>query len=173
MEQNEQSSRQDAISLLKEDHRRVQALFEEFENVKDDLEACQDIVNAALAELMVHTRLEEEIFYPEVRDALQADDLLNEAEVEHGVAGDLIDQMLAMPPEDELYSATFRVLGEYVGHHIREEQNELFPKVKKSDLDLQEMGQRLMRRKQELEDELLEGGDAASPQQPQQPGERP
>ncbi len=150
---------QDAIALLTEDHKKVQAMFKAFEKLKED-EASEEekgeIVQQTCQELTVHAEIEEEIFYPAARAALddEGDDLLDEAEVEHATAKDLVEQLEVMEPGDELYDAKFTVLGEYINHHIKEEQDELFPKVRKADVDLQALGAELAERKQELMAEL-------------------
>lgn len=145
---------QDAISLLLEDHKKVQTLFKKFSKTRDDTEAMQDLVEEACVELMVHSQLEEELFYPAAREALSEHDALHEAEVEHEVADELIDRLLEMQPNDPAYAATFTVLCEYVNHHIEEEQKEIFPQVKRSSLDLDELGARMMERKEELMNEM-------------------
>ena len=152
------ASATNAIKLLTEDHKKVSELFDEFEKMKkkgdDDEEAKQLIVETVCAELTIHAQIEEEIFYPAARDAIDDLDLLDEAEVEHASAKQLISELSAMQPGDELYDAKFTVLGEYVKHHVAEEEKEMFAKVKKSDLDLEELGAELEQRKMELREEL-------------------
>jgi hemerythrin superfamily protein len=146
----------DAIALLKADHDEVDALFKEFESVKDesDPEEIDEIVQKACDMLSLHAQLEEEIFYPAVRDGVEdVDELLNEADVEHGVVEDLIDRLEEMDVEDEMYAANVTVLAEYVKHHVKEEEGELFPKVRKSNLDLAALGAEMAARKQELRTE--------------------
>ena len=151
-------SSHDAIKMLTEDHRKVTDLFDEFEKMKKradtDEEAKQLLIETACAELTIHAQLEEEIFYPAARDAIDDMDLLDEAEVEHATARQLISELAAMQSGDDLYEAKFTVLGEYVKHHIEEEEKELFKKVKKSELDLAELGEELHERKLELHAEL-------------------
>ncbi len=98
----------------------------------------------------MHTMLEEEIFYPAVREAIGDEDLLNEAAVEHETARMLIDQLENMGPDDPNYFATFTVLGEYVRHHIKEEQGEMFPAARKARVDLAALGERMRARRDEL-----------------------
>ena len=153
----------DAIEILTEDHKTVQQLFKAFEKMRkeDDAEDEKgEIVKEACQALTIHAEIEEDIFYPAARDALgeEGSDLLDEAEVEHATARDLIEQLEEMQPGDELYDAKFTVLGEYINHHIREEQEELFPKIRKTDLDLGELGSELSERKQELMAELEGAG---------------
>lgn len=152
----------DAISLLTEDHKKVLNLFEDFEKLgdEDDSDSKGELVRQICTELTVHAQIEEEIFYPAVRDAIAEGDLLDEAEVEHATAKDLIAQLESMQPGDELYDAKVTVLGEYINHHVKEEQGEMFPKVKKADLDLVALGEELQQRKDELMDELEEEDDA-------------
>lgn len=148
------STPKDTITMLVEDHEEVQKLFEEFEKIKDDKAAKQDLVDTVCTELIIHTQLEEEIFYPAVHEAIEDDDLMNEAEVEHNSTKQLINDLLDMQPDDELYDATFTVLGEGINRHIAEEQEAMFPKVKKAKLDLEVLGEEMLRRKQELQAEM-------------------
>ena len=150
---NGSGSRQpQAIEMLIKDHQKVQKLFKQFE--KADRRQQRQIVEEACNDLTVHAELEEQVFYPAVRDAIEDTDLLDEAEVEHGVAKDLIEKLKALSPDDESYAATFIVLGEYVTHHVEEEQNELFPKAKKADLDFEKLAGEMWEKKQELRAEL-------------------
>jgi hemerythrin superfamily protein len=150
------ASEQDALEMLKEDHQKVTRMFDQFEKMKEDEDddAKQLLVETACAELTVHTQIEEEIFYPALREVLDETDLLDEAEVEHASAKQLITELNAMQPGDDLYEAKFTVLGEYVKHHIQEEEKEIFPKVKKAKMDLEALGEELRERKMELRDEL-------------------
>jgi hemerythrin-like domain-containing protein len=141
--------RQDAIALLKADHEKVQTMFSQFERARgtDRKEA---LARQICRELVIHTQIEEEIFYPAVRNSLpKSEDLLDEAEVEHASAKQLIAQIEA-GGADGKWEAKVTVLGEYVRHHVEEEQNELFPKVRKSRIDLADLGEQLLARKQEL-----------------------
>lgn len=140
---------QDAIALLKADHREVKAMFEEYEKIEGDPEK-QALAERICAALTVHAQIEEEIFYPAAYDALEEDDLLDEAEVEHASAKDLIAQIQASSPAEPLYDAKVKVLGEYINHHVKEEEKELFPECRDSDMDLKALGERLKARKQEL-----------------------
>lgn len=160
---------QDILKMLAEDHKNVKRMFEQFETMKEeeqDEEAKQLLVDLCCVELTIHAQLEEELFYPALRDAIDDMDLIDEAQVEHATAKQLISELSSMQPDDELYDAKFTVLGEYVKHHIEEEEKEIFPKAKKADLDLQAMAEELRERKQEMRDELglspeeeEEGGD--------------
>ena len=154
----------DAISILMEDHKKVKKLFTEFKKLKeadgDDNEKA-GLVNAICTALTIHTQIEEEIFYPAVRAALDEDDLMDEADEEHESAKALIGQLEAMEPGDDHYDAKVTVLGEYIDHHVKEEQDEMFPKVKKAKLDLVELGSEMLQRQQELQAEN-NGFDSAS-----------
>lgn len=144
----------DAIELLDADHRAAKALFDEFARVsghKGGAGRRRALAEQICMELTIHMRLEEEVFYPPVREAIRDDDLLDDAEVEHAGAKDLIGQILAMKPQDDLYDAKVTVLGEYIEHHVRQEREEMFPRVRKSGIDLALLGGQLQRRKQELQ----------------------
>jgi hemerythrin superfamily protein len=157
----------DALSLLRADHAKVVDLFEQFEQMKDDVDEQEKdaLVARICGELIVHTAIEEELFYPEAREAMDAEDLFDEATVEHASAKDLIAQLGEMEPDDELYDAKVKVLGEYVKHHVAEEENQMFPRLLETGLDLDAMGARLAERKTELMDEIgLADLDALMPQ---------
>lgn len=139
----------DAIKLLKDDHREVKKWFKDYEKLEDDAEKRELAQKICLA-LTVHTQIEEEIFYPAARDGIDDDDLLDEAEVEHASAKDLIAQIMSMAPGDDLYDAKVTVLGEYVNHHVEEEESEMFPECRGGDVDLKELGVRMAERKAEL-----------------------
>jgi len=145
------STSMDAIDVLKQDHDKVEIAFKEFERLgREDAEACRDLIAGVCEELKVHTTLEEEIFYPAVREAIDDEEIMNEASVEHETATMLIEQLENMEEGDPNYHATFKVLGEYVRHHIREEENGMFPAAKKAAIDLDALGARLLERKEEL-----------------------
>jgi hemerythrin superfamily protein len=121
------SNDSDAIDMLKEDHRKVEKLFARFEKTDhDDAEACAAIVKEARAELVMHAAVEEELFYPAARTALGDDDtaLLDEALVEHDTAKQLIARIEGLAPSDPMYAASFKVLAEYIKHHVKEEEGE-------------------------------------------------
>ena len=140
-----------AIELLKEQHDKVKKALKEFEKLdREDTETQKQLVQTVCEDLKVHTTLEEELFYPAAREAIDDEDILNEAQVEHETAKMLIEQLENMGPEDPNFHATFTVLGEYVVHHVKEEEGEMFPQVKKTDLDLEELGARMRRRMEEL-----------------------
>ena len=139
-----------AISLLKKDHREVDAMFDEYEQLEKDAEKLALFKKIALA-LKVHTAIEEEIFYPEERGDVE-DDLMDEAYVEHDGAKKLIAEIEAMKPSDDFYDAKVKVLGEYIKHHVKEEEQPggMFSQAKKGDEDLDAMGERMAARKEEL-----------------------
>jgi hypothetical protein len=141
--------REDAIAMLRADHERVEEMFDRFENVRG-AERKEKLVEEICRELEVHTTLEEEIFYPAVREAIDDDDLMDEATVEHQSAKELIAQLRAMGAEDDLYDAKVTVLGEYVKHHVKEEQREMFPQARSSGVDLMELGEQMRARKEDL-----------------------
>ena len=139
----------DALRMLRDDHDAVKQLFQQFASSKDNHKKAE-LAQKICHELRVHTRLEEEIFYPAARDAIDDMDVMDEALVEHGSAKELIEAIETMKPADELFDAKVTVLGEWVNHHIREEQTQMFPLVRKSELDLRELADVMRKRKQEL-----------------------
>jgi hemerythrin superfamily protein len=145
-----------ALELLENDHQKVIKMFDQFEKIKEDEDDDdkQALVENACAELTLHTRLEEELFYPALREVLEESDLLDEAEVEHATAKQLITELNAMQPGDDLYDAKFTVLGEYVKHHIQEEEKQICPKVKKAKMDIDSLGDEMRQRKTALREEL-------------------
>lgn len=139
----------DALALLRADHQRVQAMFDQFEKTRSE-DRKASLAEQICQELTIHAQIEEEIFYPAAREAIKDEDLLDEATVEHQSAKDLIAQIEGGGPRGELFDAKVKVLGEYIKHHVKEEQNELFPQVRKTKLDLKALGERLQQRKMEL-----------------------
>jgi len=139
-----------AVKLLKQDHREVEGWFDEYEQLEDDREKLAMFNQIALA-LKVHTQIEEEILYPEERGEVE-DDMLDEAYVEHAGAKKLIAEIEGMRPSDEFYDAKVKVLGEYIKHHVKEEEQPggIFAQAKRGEEDLEAMGERLQARKQEL-----------------------
>jgi len=144
---------QDAIALLKADHREVKAMFEQFDKTEDDGEKAT-LAQKICTALKVHAQIEEEIFYPVAYEAIEDDDLLDEAEVEHASAKDLIGQIEASEPGEPLFDAKVKVLGEYIDHHVKEEEGELFPECRSSKMDLKALGALMATRKQELMGEM-------------------
>jgi hypothetical protein len=148
----DQDPGQDAIELLMADHHRVAKLFAEFDALKEDGsdEAKSALVAQICQELTVHTAIEEEIFYPAVRKAIEDDDLMDEALVEHAGAKELIAQLQAAHPDDDLYDAKVTVLGEQIDHHVEEEEGRMFPQARGSGIDTVSLGAALLKRKAEL-----------------------
>jgi hemerythrin superfamily protein len=145
------SKASDAITLLKADHDEVKQAFKEFEKMDhEDAAALEELVSHVCEALTAHTTVEEEIFYPAVRAAIEDDDLMNEAQVEHNSARDLIELLEGMDATDPMYPATFKVLCEYVLHHAEEEEEEMFPAAREAKLDLEELGEQIQARKDEL-----------------------
>jgi hemerythrin superfamily protein len=147
------AAKTDATLLLTRDHSEVSKLFKQYEKLADA--EADSLDRQALAEeiclkLTIHATAEEEIFYPAAREAGIESDLLDEAEVEHASAKDLIAQIRAMNPDEDLYDAKVTVLGEYIDHHVKEEEEEMFPKCRKSKMDLEGLAAQLAERKAEL-----------------------
>jgi len=149
------ASERTATEMLMQDHRRVQKLFKDFDKVdREDEEAVRELVETACLELQIHSMLEEEIFYPAVRaqaEAPEVENLLNEAEVEHESVDELTAKLHELEPADPMYCAYFSVLTEYVKHHVKEEEQRLFPLVDKMHgLDLAQLGEDMRLRREEL-----------------------
>lgn len=140
---------QEAIALLRADHTLVSALFAEYEKARSSSKKKQ-LVAKICSELSVHAQVEEEIFYPAVQQALKDHELVPEATVEHATLKSLIAQVEGIEPDGEMYDAKITVLSEYVKHHVKEEQNQMFPKAKSTKLDMKELGAEISARKSEL-----------------------
>ncbi|TRW91257.1 hemerythrin domain-containing protein [Candidatus Methylobacter oryzae] len=140
---------QDATVLLKTDHQLVSDLFDEYEAAYSNAKKKQ-IANQICKELTVHAQIEEEIFYPAVKQAMKDKELIPEARIEHATLKSLASQLEGMEPDDEMFDAKVKVMHEYVKHHVKEEQNEIFPKAKSTGLDMMKLGARLSERKAEL-----------------------
>ncbi len=143
------SKGEDATALLRADHTRVARLFSEFEKTRASTKKNQ-LVSQICNELSVHAQVEEEIFYPAVNQALKDKALIAEATVEHSTLKALIDEVDGKEPDGEMFDAKIKVLSEYVKHHVKEEQNEIFPKAKATSLDMREIGTLLAERKAEI-----------------------
>lgn len=149
----------DACDLLDADHKAVKKMFKEYEELTESKargasQKKQELAQQICLELTVHAKVEEEIFYPALRGAIKESDLLDEAEVEHQTAKDLIAQIQA-GGEEEKIDAKVKVLGEYIDHHVKEERNEMFPKARASrKLDLIAMRDEIEARKEELMAEM-------------------
>jgi len=135
--------------MLRADHKHVSALFEEYEKARAATKK-KDLVAQICSELTIHAQIEEEIFYPAVKQALKDHELVPEATVEHATLKDLIAQVKDVEPDGEMFDAKIKVLSEYVKHHVKEEQNEMFPKAEATKLDMMELGAQMAARKNEL-----------------------
>lgn len=151
-------SRQEVLNMLKEDHRLVEKAFKEFEKLQKaeekDEAAMQSLVEQTCMELEVHARLEEECFYPAVREAIEETDLVEEAEVEHQTVKSLIGQLQSMQPSDEKFAATFTVLGEYVMHHVKEEEGPMFRKLTRAKIDWANLFDMMQEQREKLMEEI-------------------
>ena len=163
------STSQDAIDLLVDDHDAVKELFAEFKKFQEAKaegvdEMKQALIDAVCEALKVHTQIEEEIFYPAAREALPDEgDLLNEAVVEHTAAKELIAKIEAGSARDDTTCAQFIVLSEQIDHHVEEEQEEMFPKLRKTSMDMLAIGRKLERRRAELESAEMPAGAMKKP----------
>jgi len=158
--QTRRSSEPDALSILTSDHERVEKLFKAFgkaRNKEDDREKAARIEEVCL-ELAIHAAIEEQLVYPMVAKVIGDGDLMGEAVVEHAEAKHLIGLLVGMDPAEALYVPTVQVLHEYVRHHVQEEQDKMFPKVRKARLDLEALGEAILRRKGELMTEVESKG---------------
>ena len=147
-----QPAPKDAIALLKSDHEAVSHLFAEYEKTRSVANK-KALVAQICTALSVHAQVEEEIFYPAVKVALKDKLLVPEATVEHAGVKDLIAQLKGVEPDGEMFDAKVKVLSEYVKHHVKEEQNEMFPKAKAASLDMVELGARMAARTADLMDQ--------------------
>lgn len=144
------TSRREAMSLLKQDHDKVKRLFDRFEKAETGAE-CREIVREACAELKVHARVEEELFYPSLRQNMEdKDGLMDEADEEHHEAKILVAELELMSGDEDNYRAKFSVLAENVRRHVKEEEGVIFPKAKKTPIDFDALGEQMYSRKQEL-----------------------
>lgn len=150
-------SAMDGLELLKADHDKVKNLFREFEDLKgndDEDERKGELVDQICYELTMHTMIEEEIFYPILRSMIDNDEMMDEADVEHASARELISQLEVMYPGDDHYDATVTVLGEEIAHHIEKEESDMFDAARNAGLDLDDLGEQLAARKDELDEDL-------------------
>jgi len=150
---------QDAIALLKADHRKVEELFEQFEKAKGEGRK-QKLALEICTELTIHTILEEEIFYPALEGKVD-EDLLKESFVEHDAAKVMIAEIEAGEPSDEFYDAKVKVLSEEIEHHVEEEEKPkegLFAQARAADVDLDALGAQMIMRKERLQEEIKTGG---------------
>jgi hemerythrin superfamily protein len=146
----------DATEVLKQDHKKVKELFKDLAELdgSSPMAAKIALVQAICTELTIHAAIEEELFYPAARKATGDDDLVNEAQIEHATLKYMINQLLPLQENDAYLKAKVTVLREYTRHHINEEENEMFPKIKQAKLDLSALGQQLIDRKKALREQL-------------------
>ncbi|HZP99440.1 MAG TPA: hemerythrin domain-containing protein [Reyranella sp.] len=155
----------DAVTLLKDDHRTVERLFGQFEKAHDD-DRKAELAKQICTALTVHAMIEEEIFYPSCHGKIEEEDMLDEAYVEHDGAKVLISELSQSSPDDEFFHAKVNVLAEMIKHHVKEEEKRgtgVLAQAKKAKLDLDDLGRRLMQRKEELMAEF-EGGRLPDPE---------
>jgi hemerythrin-like domain-containing protein len=172
---NNSKARNEIIEMLKADHLKVKKAFRTAQKLdaQEDREDLQALVEQTCAEIEVHARLEEELFYPAAREALKEQDLIDEAEVEHGSAKALIAQLRELSPDDEKYTATFKVLGEYLKHHIKEEETELFEQVGgRSKVQWEELQQQMLTMRETLMAEMGLGEEQDAAEEESKPAAR-
>jgi hypothetical protein len=149
-----QAASPSAIDLLEQDHREVEEWFDEYDELKEDDARKAELAQKICLALKVHAQIEEEIFYPQAREATKDNDLIDEAVVEHATVKNLIAEIESMEVGEDLYDAKIRVLGEMVKQHIKEEEEELFPELEPAKIDLEGFGKELAERKEELMAEM-------------------
>ncbi|HEY6513700.1 MAG TPA: hemerythrin domain-containing protein [Burkholderiaceae bacterium] len=143
------SKPQEATAMLRADHARVSALFGMYDKSRS-VEKKKTLLQSICQELKVHTEIEETIFYPAVQGALKDHELVPEANVEHATIKSLIEQIDGGQPGPDEFEAKVKVMAEYVKHHVKEEHTEMFPKAKKTKLDMRALGARMAERKAQL-----------------------
>lgn len=144
-----------ALELLSSDHRKVEDLFEQFEEMKEEDDAGRvAIAQQICTELTIHAQVEEDLFYPWLRENMDDTEMVAEANVEHASLKKLIAEIEPVGEPDEDYDAKVKVLSEYVKHHVKEEENEIFPEVAGEEEELDELGQEMAARKAELMAEM-------------------
>lgn len=145
---------EEATALLKADHKLVDSLFKEFEITNSDKKKKQ-LVDQICKELTIHAQIEEEVFYPAVQKALKDHEMVPEAIVEHASLKELIASVKGVEPDGDMYDARVKVMSEYVKHHVKEEEKEMFPEAKDADLDMIELGAKMLERKQQLSQDYV------------------
>ena len=156
------AARTQVLDTLKEDHKRVKKAYRDFQKLdaENDPEACRAIVDQVLQELTVHAALEEELLYPAAHGQIEDESLVDEAEVEHASMHTLMDQLRGMAPGQDKYVARFTVLCEYVTHHVKEEETEMFPQLENVKLDWESLAEEVRARREELMAAQADGEDA-------------
>ena len=158
-ETDEEESGGDVFEMLKTDHRHVQDLFTKFEDA--DKRSRSSIAEETLTALEVHAALEEELVYPAIAEVIEDEETVNEAKEEHHVAKLLIKELHKMDPGDEAFATKFKVLGELVGHHIEEEEGEVFPQAEEGGFEPESLFEEVSKRKAKLM-QKYEGGKKSS-----------
>ena len=136
------------LAMLKADHKKVKALFDEYEEATPKKQ--KEIAETAIQELEVHAELEEKLIYPAIREGIEGDDLMNEANEEHHLVHVLIAELKKLDSSDDIFKDKFTVLGELVKHHVKEEEGEMFPKAQKANIDWEELNTEVVERKEAL-----------------------
>ena len=160
------TKKMDAIALLKEDHRKVEDLFKQFDKAREEGRK-EKLAKQICTELMIHAMIEEEIFYPACAGRIEDEDILEESYVEHDGAKVLIAELSKSSPSGEFFDAKVSVLSEMIRHHVKEEEKRaegLMAQAKQAGLDMEALGERLMQRKQELMEEFGEGDNLPAPE---------
>jgi hypothetical protein len=139
---------QDLFGLLKADHRRVEELFSRFEDA--DKRTKIEIAEEALTQLEIHTAIEEELVYPAIREAIDNQNMIDEAKEEHHVVKLLIKELRKMDAAEEEFAPKFKIVREIVGHHVEEEEREMFPQAEAAGLDQAELAKEVVKRREKL-----------------------
>ena len=164
---NGRNGAQDAITLLKADHREVERMFADFEKTNSDSRK-QELGDKICNALKAHTIIEEEIFYPAFLQTTNNKDIHHEAEVEHEGAKHLISEIESAGPDDDYFEARMSVLSEMIKHHVKEEEKRggMLAEAKSSDMDLEQLGQQMQERKMQAMAELNGGGSGGARRMP-------
>lgn len=146
----------DALEMLKDDHRQVEALFKQYEQLAsgDDVAAKEAIATDICEKLTIHAQMEEEVFYPAARQVLDKQQIIDEAEEDHADAKELIAELEEMSAEDDAYDRTVKSLSDAIAHHVEEEEGEMFTKLRQAGMETESIGERMAKWKQEIMDEL-------------------
>jgi len=136
------------LTMLKADHKKVKALFAQFKEARPQQQ--EDIAQTTIQELEIHAELEEEFIYPAIREGIDDDELMNEANEEHHLVHVLIAELKNLEPSDDIFKAKFTLLGELVKHHVKEEEGEMFPQAQKAKIEWEELKTEVMGRKEQL-----------------------
>jgi hemerythrin superfamily protein len=139
----------DVVQILHRDHQTVAEMFFQYTQLEEDDEK-KELVAEIIKELSIHAQVEEELVYPAIRAAEDSEDMMDEADTEHHVVKYLLAELSEMEPDDDHYDSKVTVLCELVNHHVQEEEKEIFEKLEDADLDLEELGSKVMSRKEEL-----------------------